>query len=165
MGFFDKIKEGLKRTTDSVSESIGDVFAAFVKVDEDMLEELEEAMQKVMDEYAGGISNHYQYNEKQLKLADEKIDQLIVLADQLAAENMHELLFVYELKERLIVCKSLIAHLRGRKETRWHSFNENLDYPETDENYFKYVNSRLVDGKLQIILRDIVKEGSYEHTN
>lgn len=128
-------------------------------------EELEEAMQKVMDEYAGGISTHYQYNEKQLKLADEKIDQLIALADQLAAGNMHELLFVYELKERLIVCKSLIAHLRGRKETRWHSFNENLDYPETDENYFKYVNSRLVDGKLQIILRDIVKEGSYEHTN
>ena len=128
-------------------------------------EELEEAMQKVMDEYAGGISTHYQYNEKQLKLADEKIDQLLALADQLAAENMHELLFVYELKERLIVCKSLIAHLRGRKETRWHSFNENLDYPETDENYYKYVNSRLVDGKLQIILRDIVKEGSYEHTN
>ena len=128
-------------------------------------EELEEAMQKVMDEYAGGISTHYQYNEKQLKLADEKIDQLLALADQLAAENMHELLFVYELKERLIVCKSLIAHLRGRKETRWHSFNENLDYPETDENYFKYVNSRLVDGKIQIILRDIVKEGSYEHTN
>lgn len=128
-------------------------------------EELEEAMQKVMDEYAGGISTHYQYNEKQLKLADEKIDQLLALADQLAAENMHELLFVYELKERLIVCKSLIAHLRGRKETRWHSFNENLDYPETDENYFKYVNSRLVDGKLQIILRDIVKEGFYEHTN
>ena len=128
-------------------------------------EELEEAMQKVMDEYAGGISTHYQYNEKQLKLADEKIDQLLALADQLAAENMHELLFAYELKERLIVCKSLIAHLRGRKETRWHSFNENLDYPETDENYYKYVNSRLVDGKLQIILRDIVKEGSYEHTN
>ena len=128
-------------------------------------EELEEAMQKVMDEYAGGISTHYQYNEKQLKLAGEKIDQLIALADQLAAGNIHELLFVYELKERLIVCKSLIAHLRGRKETRWHSFNENLDYPETDENYFKYVNSRLVDGKIQIILRDIVKEGSYEHTN
>ena len=57
-------------------------------------EELEEAMQKVMDEYAGGISTHYQYNEKQLKLADEKIDQLLALADQLAAENMHELLFV-----------------------------------------------------------------------
>ena len=128
-------------------------------------EELEEAMQKVMDEYAGGISTHYQYNEKQLKLADEKIDQLTALADGLTAQNMHELLFVYELKERLIVCKSLIAHLRGRKETRWHSFNENLDHPNEDENFFKYVNSRLEDGKIRIILRDIVKEGSYEHTN
>ena len=128
-------------------------------------EELEEAMQKVMDEYAGGISTHYQYNEKQLKLADEKIDQLTALADELTARNMHELLFVYELKERLIVCKSLIAHLRGRKETRWHSFNENLDHPNEDENFFKYVNSRLEDGKIRIILRDIVKEGSYEHTN
>ena len=128
-------------------------------------EELEEAMQKVMDEYAGGISTHYQYNEKQLKIADEKIDQLTALADELTAQNMHELLFVYELKERLIVCKSLIAHLRGRKETRWHSFNENLDHPNEDENFFKYVNSRLEDGKIRIILRDIVKEGSYEHTN
>ena len=128
-------------------------------------EELEEAMQKVMDEYAGGISTHYQYNEKQLKLADEKIDQLTALADELTAQNMHELLFVYELKERLIVCKSLIAHLRGRKETRWHSFNENLDHPNEDENFFKYVNSRLEDGKIRIILRDSVKEGSYEHTN
>ena len=44
MGFFDKIKEGLKKTSDAVAESIGDVFATFVKVDEDLLEELEEAM-------------------------------------------------------------------------------------------------------------------------
>lgn len=127
--------------------------------------ELEEAMQKVMDEYAGGIASQYQFNEKQLKLADEKIDQLTALAEHVAAANMHELMFAYELKERLVVCKSLIAHLLNRKETRWHSFNENLDYPDTDEAYFKYLNSRLTDGELQIILRDIVKENEYEHTN
>lgn len=127
------------------------------------IEELEEAMQKVMDEYAGGIATNYQYNEKQLKLADEKIDQLTALAEHVAAEDMHDLLFAYELKERLVVCKSLIAHLRNRKETRWHSFNENLDYPDTDEAYFKYLNSKLVDGKIQMILRDIVEEASYEH--
>ena len=33
MGFFDKIKQGLKKTSDAVAESIGDVFASFVKVD------------------------------------------------------------------------------------------------------------------------------------
>ena len=128
-------------------------------------EALEEAMQKVMDEYAGGISTHYQYNEKQLKLADEKIDQLIALADQLAAENMHELLFVYELKERLIVCKSLIAHLRGRKETRWHSFNENLDYPKQDAAYDCYINSVLENGNIRTFQRELVKEERYEHSN
>ena len=122
-------------------------------------------MQKVMDEYAGGISVNYQFNEKQLDLADEKIDKLIVLAEQAVAENMHELMFAYELKERLVVCKSLIAHLKYRKETRWHSFNENLDYPNQDEAYFKYVNSKMENGQIRMILRDIVKEDTYEHTN
>ena len=129
------------------------------------IEELEEAMQKVMDEYAGGITTGYQYNENQLQLADEKIDQIIALTDHIGAKDMHELLFVYELKERLVVCKSLIAHLRGRKETRWHAFNENQDYPETDEAYYRYLNSRMRDGKIELIWRDIVKEGEYEHTN
>ena len=128
-------------------------------------EELEEAMQKVMDEYAGGISSYYQYNEKQLNLAEEKIEQLRALAEETGAEDMHELLFVYELKERLLVCKALIAHLKSRKETRWHSFNENLDYPDTDTHYFKYINSRLEDGTIQIFFRDIVEEDTYEHTN
>lgn len=127
------------------------------------IEEIEEAMQKVMDEYAGGIASNYAFNEKQLCLADEKIDKLTLLSEHLAAKDMHELLFVYELKERLVVCKSLIAHLRSRKETRWHSFNENLDYPETNQEYCKYLNSRLVDGKLQMVFRDIVEEAEYEH--
>ncbi len=129
------------------------------------VEELEEAMQKVMDEYAGGISWHYQFNEKQLSLAEEKIDRLVELSEQVGAKDMHELLFVYELKERLLVCKAVIAHLRSRKETRWHSFNENLDYPETRPEFYKYVNSRMKNGKIEILFRDIVKGDVYEHTN
>lgn len=127
------------------------------------VEELEEAMQKVMDEYAGGISVHYQFNERQLLLAEEKISQISEMADGLSAEDMHELMFIYELKERLTVCQSVIAHLHGRKETRWHSFNENLDYPEMDDQYFKFVNSRLSDGKLHVFLKDIIGEEAYEH--
>lgn len=127
-------------------------------------EQLEEAMQKVMDTYAGGIGSHYQFNEKQLALADEKIDQLCKLSEELRADDMHELLFVYELRERLTVCKSVIAHLRARKETRWHSFAENLDYPQKSDAWLKYVNSKLVNGKLEMIYRDLVGRGeTYEH--
>ena len=128
------------------------------------VEALEDAMQKVMDNYAGGISTHYQFNETQLALAEEKIRQIIKLAEQTKAEDMHELMFVYELKERLVVCLTLIAHLRARKETRWHSFCENLNYPEKSDDWLKYVNSKMEDGKIKIILRDLVgREETYEH--
>ena len=130
------------------------------------VEALEEAMQKVMDNYAGGISTHYQFNEKQLALAKDKIKQLIELSADVAAEDMHELMFVYELRERLIVCLAVIAHLEARKETRWHSFAENLDYPNKDQNWLKYVNSRMEDGEIVIRFRDLVgREEHYEHSN
>ncbi|MEL7657600.1 MAG: adenylylsulfate reductase, partial [Bacillota bacterium] len=128
--------------------------------------QLEEAMQKVMDTYAGGIGNNYQFNEKQLDIAEEKISRIIDLSNQLRAEDMHELMFVYELKERLVVCKSVIAHLRARKETRWHSFAENLDYPNKSDEWLKYLNSKLINGKLEMICRDLVRRGdTYEHSN
>ena len=130
-------------------------------------EQLEEAMQTVMDSYAGGIKTNYRFNEKQLDIADCKIRQLETLTDDLYAEDFQELMYICELKERLTVCKSVIAHLRARKETRWHSFAENLDYPEKDDrNFNKYVNSRLENGKIKIIIRDLVTGGEkYEHSN
>lgn len=130
-------------------------------------EQLEEAMQTVMDSYAGGIKTNYRFNEKQLDIADCKIRQLETLTDDLYAKDFQELMYICELKERLTVCKSVIAHLRARKETRWHSFAENLDYPEKDDrNFNKYVNSRLENGEIKIIIRDLVTGGEkYEHSN
>lgn len=130
-------------------------------------EQLEEAMQTVMDSYAGGIKTNYRFNEQQLDIANCKIRQLETLTDDLYAEDFQELMYICELKERLTVCKSVIAHLRARKETRWHSFAENLDYPEKDDrNFNKYVNSRLENGEIKIIIRDLVTGGEkYEHSN
>ena len=44
MGFFDKLKNGLNKTKTSFDEKINNVFANFRKVDEELLEELEEAL-------------------------------------------------------------------------------------------------------------------------
>lgn len=129
-------------------------------------EELEEAMQKVMDTYAGGIGSHYQFNGKQLKLAKEKIEQIETLSEKANAKDYHELMFVYELKERLTVCQVLIEHLKARKETRWHSLAENLDYPEKSDEWLKYVNTRKVDGRIEVKYRNLVGRGeTYEHSN
>ncbi|MBQ9599369.1 MAG: adenylyl-sulfate reductase subunit alpha [Clostridia bacterium] len=130
-------------------------------------EQLEEAMQTVMDEYAGGIKTNYRYNEKQLIIAGEKIKQIEKTSEGLTAKDFQELMYIYELRERLTVCKTVIAHLRARKETRWHSFAENLDYPESDEkNFNKYVNSVAVNEDTKIILRDLVEGGArFEHND
>lgn len=44
MGFFDKLKQGLTKTRDAVSEQVNNVFSVFVKVDEELFENLEEAL-------------------------------------------------------------------------------------------------------------------------
>ena len=131
-----------------------------------LTENLEEAMQVVMDSYAGGIKTGYRYSENQLNQAKKEIEIIEKLTDELSAANLQEVMYIYELKERLTVCKSVIAHLAARRETRWHSFAENLDYPEKDNvNFRKYVNSRLENGEIKIILRELTAEGqrNYEH--
>ena len=129
-------------------------------------EQLEEAMQFVMDEYAGGITTGYGYTEKQLNIAKEKIEEIESLTDKLSATDLQEVMYIYELKERLTVCKSVIAHLATRHETRWHSFAENWDYPEKDNvNFRKYINSKCINGEIKTFTRELTAEGqkNYEH--
>ncbi|MCI6227417.1 MAG: signal recognition particle-docking protein FtsY [Clostridiales bacterium] len=44
MGFFDKIKEGLAKTRDALSDSLGSVFSGFSEIDDDFYDELEESL-------------------------------------------------------------------------------------------------------------------------
>lgn len=161
--------DGLKKTADSSDAS--DIFTAYqahFEADDNAsmtAHDIEEAMQKVMDEYAGGIRTDYRYNAARLDLAEERIEQLEALVPALHAEDAFDLLHIYEVRERLTVCRILIAHLRARKETRWHIFGENADYPEQSDDYALYINSVLKDGKIQIITRDLVKGDRYEHQN
>ncbi len=130
-------------------------------------EQVEEEMQQVMDEYAGGISKDYRYNSKNLKVADIKIQELMTIAYKLRANDFHNLLFIYELLDRLYVAKVLIKHMLARKETRWHCYEEFEDYPQVDDkNYLKYINSVYKSGQVKIIKRDLVgRDEIYEHKN
>ena len=141
-----------RRLTDSSSGPY-DVFA------------LEEAMQKVMDEYAGGIKTAYRYNDGQLALADRHIDRLTGLEEALTGPDMDTLVRIYEVRDRLTVCKSLIAHLRARKETRWPGFAVHTDYPQPNSAYEYYISSKWLDGHLEVFPRPLVKEDEYEHTH
>ncbi|KLU60872.1 L-aspartate oxidase [Peptococcaceae bacterium CEB3] len=130
-------------------------------------EQTEEAMQKIMDEYAGGIGTGYLIDGRKLAIAARKIQELLQCATEMHAENLPELLHIQEVVDRLYVCKVVIAHMQARKETRWPGYQQNADYPERDDpNWLKYVNSRYRAGKVEIVFRDIVKKGEfYEHSD
>ena len=128
------------------------------------VEQLEEAMQKVMDQYAGGISCGYRYGEAQLAEARRQLRDLWDIVPTLAATDTDDLLRIFELRERLVVCRVLVAHLAARRETRWHSFAENTDHPGIDPQLACYVNSYVRDGELQVVCRKLVGKGEHlEH--
>jgi len=74
MGFFDKLKSGLGKTRNSFNEKINSVFSSFRKVDEDLLEELEEIliMSDIGVETATEIISRLRERIKQEKLQDEE---------------------------------------------------------------------------------------------
>ncbi len=116
---------------------------------------LEEAMQKVMDEYAGGIRTGYQYSTFRLEIARDRILQLKSLAEELTVSDAEDLYRIYELLDRLDVCRTLIAHLQARRETRWPGFGIHTDYPARDDQYDLFINSVLLDDEIRMIFRPL----------
>jgi len=120
--------------------------------------EMEERLQKVMDEYAGGVSTYYEMNEEKLLVACKHLDKLTEQIPYLIAKDWHELMEAHEVIDRIDVGKALLKHLLYRKETRWPGYQTRLDYPERDDkNWLKFVNSRKnpVTGEIEIIERPV----------
>ena len=74
MGFFDKLKQGLNKTKESINEKINDVFSNFRKVDEGFLEELEEAliMSDIGIETSTKIISNLRERMKKEKIEDQE---------------------------------------------------------------------------------------------
>jgi adenylylsulfate reductase subunit A len=122
-------------------------------------DDLEAKMQDVMDRYAGGIGSGYAYSEASLRAAAQKITEIEAQARSLLVPDMGSLAEWFELTDRLTVCRSVIAHLAARKETRWRGFGENLDYPHKNHEWLKFVNSRLENGELKVFTREVRRDG------
>ena len=92
MGFFDKLKQGLNKTKESINEKINDVFSNFRKVDEEFLDELEEALimsdigietsTKIIGNLRERIKREKIEDEEQVKEAlREEIEKILEISD------------------------------------------------------------------------------------
>lgn len=121
--------------------------------------EMEERLQKIMDEYAGGMASNYELNEKKLVLARGLLCELADHVRYLRAENSYDVVGCLEVVDRLEVAQVLVEHLYHRKETRWPCYQTRVDYPDRDDNHWlKYINSvrDRSSGEIRIYKRDLV---------
>ncbi len=105
--------------------------------------EMEERLQRLMDEYAGGVHQFFRMNKEGLQYA---LRHLKIMKDQvkyLIASDLHELMEAHEIIDRLDVAEVLIHHLMYREETRWPGWQTRADFPEKNDQKFDcFVNSR-----------------------
>ncbi|MDP6777097.1 MAG: adenylylsulfate reductase subunit alpha, partial [Candidatus Latescibacteria bacterium] len=98
-------------------------------------------LQKIMDEYAGGVSSQFQTSDKLLEKGMELLDHLKTDADAMAAADLHELMRGWENVHRMYQAEAHMRSILFREETRWPGYYFRADKPEIDnENWLAFVN-------------------------
>ncbi len=138
----------------NIQEELLRVFAPISRQDGVRADEMEERLQKTMDEYAGGVSRYYEMNDSELLIAEKKLKHLKTQIQYLTADGLHDLMNCHEIIDRLDVAEVLVKHLLYRKETRWPAYQSKIDYPNlNDRDWLKFVNSRLNNEQIEIMER------------
>lgn len=91
-------------------------------------------LQKLMDEYVGGVSANFSTNTPSLERALELLAFLQEDAEKLAAQDLHELMRCWENIHRTWQAEAHVRTVLFREETRWPGFYVRADYPKMDEN-------------------------------
>ncbi|MDA8112467.1 MAG: hypothetical protein M0T83_08450, partial [Nitrospiraceae bacterium] len=122
-------------------------------------DEAESRLQKIMDEYAGGLRTSYRMNEAGLLMAKKKLDSLRQDLGRIQAQDAYGLMGAHEVADRLDVAQVLVEHLLARRETRWPGFQSRQDWPNADRRYEHFINSiREEDGTVRVIHRSLSGE-------
>ncbi len=99
-------------------------------------------LQKIMDEYVGGVSTWYQTNAKMMEVAERKLEMLREDSLKMRAKDLHELLRAWENYHRLIAAYAHMKHIKFREESRYPGYYYRMDFQNIDdENWKCFVNS------------------------
>jgi len=90
-------------------------------------------LQKIMDEYVGGITSNYMTNGNMLKRALELLEWLQEDLEKVGAEDYHQLMRAWELKHRALTSQCVTEHTLFREETRWPGYYYRGDHMKLDD--------------------------------
>ncbi len=101
-------------------------------------------LQKLMDEYAGGVSMRFTTSEPLLKRGLELLALLKEDAAKLGAKDVHDLMRAWENTHRLYQAEAHVRSMLFRQETRWPGYYFRADKPSMDDQNWKvFVNCRM----------------------
>lgn len=118
-------------------------------------------LQKIMDEYAGGVMAQFRTSEPMMNKALEQLEMLREDAARMAAKDLHELMRCWENLHRLAQAEAHIRSMLYRKETRWPGYYYRTDFPEMKKEWRCFVNCRQdpASGEWEMIRREVVDFG------
>jgi adenylylsulfate reductase subunit A len=115
-------------------------------------------LQKIMDEYAGGVTSQFTTNKAQLERALELLGFLKEDSEKLGAKNLHELMRCWENVHRMWQAEAHVRTILFREETRWPGYYYRSDTPKLDEEkWHVFANCRCdpKTGKWDLFTRPI----------
>ena len=99
-------------------------------------------LEKIMDEYGGGVSANYITNAHLLERGLHHLAMLRTDLGEVAAKDLHQLQRSWELQHRLWTAEAVLRHTLFRQETRWPGYYYRSDFPKVDdEKWHCFVNS------------------------
>ena len=99
-------------------------------------------LEKIMDEYGGGVGSNYSTNRHLLERGLQQLAHLRKDLSALAAHDLHQLERAWELDHRVLTAEAVLRHTLFRTETRWPGYYYRSDFPKIDdENWHRFVNS------------------------
>ena len=115
-------------------------------------------LQKIMDEYAGGVTAAFKTSKALLERGLELMALLKEDSDKQAARDLNELTRVWENMQRMWIAESHIRTMLFREETRWPGYYFRSDTPKMDEENWKcFANCRWdpASGEWEMMKKDI----------
>ena len=115
-------------------------------------------LQKIMDEYAGGVTSAFKTSKS---LLDRGLELMVTLSedsDKQGASDLHELMRTWENIQRMWIAESHIRTMLFREETRWPGYYFRADTPKMDnDNWLCFCNCRWdpSSGKWEMMKKDI----------
>ncbi|MHB8983467.1 adenylyl-sulfate reductase subunit alpha [Thiobacillus sp.] len=100
-------------------------------------------LEKIMDEYVGGVSMFYVTSAPLLNRGLELLQMLKEDMAQIGADGLHQLQRAWELHHRVVTAEAVARHTLFREETRWPGYYYRADHPKlVDDDWHVFTASQ-----------------------